>query len=407
MARYSLLHVRSPLNNTGGTGQYAELTRAFDRSLSFSVNKEGATLSFSMPGRLPQTAAIVPLASDVVVFRDDAVLQRFRVVTRSITKSGGSLKVTFTAVSYKTLLNTRMIFDTDTRSWNTATEQTAIAWTLINTAQSRTYGTLGLSRGVLPGIAVNRTLASSVLDDTRKEYFEVGTKIGDAVEQIADNQNGFEWDCQPPQTAPYTMAFDVWNQGSRNQHSPRSPLLLSSEGTMIEWSHTVTPTDYGNVLRYTGAAATGENTNAALMTAAWYPSSKNPPGTPPEGRYERDINNSDLTTQQAVNDRVAQAYDEIHLYVPEFTCKLARGRWLGPSQLWLGDKIRVVVSEEIERAPGEYLLYIDEDMRVVEISVSIDDLGGEDIALALNRPTYSAKSNRRTINDRLTRLERR
>lgn len=427
MADWTLLHMRSPLNTVAGNGAYGELSRASSRKFTFSAATGDAdTLTFTMPARHQQAAAIEPLVSDVLVFRgeDQMPVQRFRVVTRSLAKDS-VLSATFTAVSYRALLDAWVFHDGDTRSFPTATEQTDIAWKIIDEGQTRSNGWLGIVRGALPQTPVMRTLIGSADEGgTRPEYFQAGMKRSEAIDNLANMLNGFEWTIRPDPADPYRqLVFDTWNLGGRNQHGDqpfgRSSLLLDDDGSMMSWSHTVTPTDYGNVVRYTGGEPTSSNdsTAAVALTAVWQPAAEDPALPAPEGRWERDVNNGDLTTQAAVASYAPGAYDEAHIYVPEITCTLARERWQGPSQLWLGDQARLLITESAVDDDGAtafaptgetlYLLYVDEDVRIVEVDVDVDEQGAEDVSLSLNRRKFSTVKNTRTINDRLNRLERR
>lgn len=414
--------MRSPLNTVSGSGQIRELTRAASRKLSFST-VDTPTLSFDMPATLQQAADIEPLVDDVLAFRDEVAVQRFRVVTRALTKEGKSVRASFTAVAYKGLLDAWEFHDGDTRSWANATEQSLIAWTIFSQGQAKPFGRLGVTRGVVPTTQVSRVLVGTAAESSspRPEYFLTGTKRGDAIRQLAGMDQGFEWDIEPDPLDPYrALKFNVWNDGGRTAHpAGRSPLILDDGGSLLTWSHTVTPPDYGNVIRFTGAETTDENgtAKAVPIKPAWYPSSENPAGTPLEGRWERDLNNSDLSTQQAVNAAAPVAYREAHDYVPEITCALKRGRWEGPPQLWLGDQARLLITQPLVQEDGRaaftesgspaYLLYVDEDVRIVEVDVDVDDKNAEDVSLSLNRPKPTTKRARRQINDRLTRLERR
>ena len=418
--------MRSCINTTAGTGQYAELTKATARKFTFAAAADADTLTFTMPGRHTQTAAIEPLVSDVLAFRGDDVVQRFRVVTRALSKDSGILSASFTAVSYRALLDAWIFHDDDTRSFPNPTEQTEIAWQILEEGQTRRDGDLGIVRGALPAVPVTRTLVGSVDEGgTRPEYFQAGMKRSEAIDNLANMLNGFEWTIRPDPSDPYRrLVFDTWNLGDRNQHadapSGRSPLVLDDGGSMASWAHTVTPTDYGNVIRYTGAETTDANSSDGSSTTpilpAWQPSSEDPVDPAPEGRWERDLNNSDLTTQAAVNSYAPAAYDQAHIYVPEITCTLKRGKWQGPTQLWLGDQARLIITETAAGDDGAtalttggetvYVLYVDEDVRIVELDVDVDEQGAEDVSLSINRRAFSTVTNNRTVNDRLNRLER-
>lgn len=490
MPTWSLLHRPSPLNAGDTTRWYGELTKASGRKLTFST-VEPATLTFDMPGNHPQTAALEPLLTDVLAFRDAEVTQRFRIVSRSLSKDGGVLKASFSAVSYKALLDAWVVHSGDTKHFLNA-EQTAIAWTVISEGQARANGALGLTRGILPATTVNRnrigggenlgggtmtaaddtvtfsaahgldeddevlfttvtaggvtalkryfvktaptattvtlkarrkesaatlditsggsfTHARKVSDGTQLYAYDVGTRRGDIVRQLAEVENGFEWDIEPSRSDPYgALEFNAWNVGTRSTQTggARSPLLLDDGGSMMSWSHTVTPTDYANVVRFTGSDATKENALAAKMLPKWVPATENPAVHTDRGRWERDISDSDLTSQAAVDERAQRVFDEANLYVPEITCNLRRGRWKGLSQLWLGDTARLIITEPVVGGSG-YIIYVDEDVRVVEVSVDVDDQGAEDVSLSLNRARFSSKRNTREVYDRLKSLERR
>jgi hypothetical protein len=420
VATWTLLHMNSPLNTTAGSGQIGELTKASSRKFTFSA-EESAALSFDMPGNHPQTAALTPLVDDVLAFRDDYPVQRFRVVSRAFSKDSGVLKASFTGLSYRALLEAWILHDGDTRSWTASAEQTAIAWAILNEGQAKTYGNLGISRGILPATSVNRTLTGSVAEGfTRPDYLQAGMKRSEAIDGIAGLSNGFEWDIEPNPDDPYrTLLFNTWNTGGRNQHvataTGRSPLVLDDGGSVASWTHTVTPTDYANVVRFTGAEPTASFVVGGTSGPTWQPTSQDPDGTPTEGRWERDLSDSDLTTQATAAAAAPTAYNQAHLYVPEITCALRRGRWQGPAQLWLGDQARLIITEPVKSDDGrplsadapQYVLYVDEDVRVVELDIDVDDLGAEDVSLSLNRRKFSTRRNSRNINDRLNRLERR
>jgi hypothetical protein len=410
--------MRSPLNNnTGGTGQYSELTKATSRSLTFGAD-EADTLSWNMPGNHPETARITPLQDDILVWRGDEVVQRFRVVSRQLSKDSGVLTASFSAVSYRALLDAWIFHESDTRSWATPTEQSLIAWTILSQGQARPGGTLGIVRGNIPGAAVNRVLLGTAEDSTnpRPAYFMTGMKRGEAITNIGNMINGFEWDIRPSFTNPYTqLRFDCWNVGTRNQHGGgTSPLVLDDGGTMMSWTHTVTPSEYGNVGRFTGQETTGENdagtTPVVPITPVWRPG-EDPTLPAPEGRWERDINNGDFTTQAAVTAWSVPAFSAMHDYLAEVTAVLKRGRWTGPTQLWIGDSARFIITERVTGSTlpdePEYILYLDEVVRITQISIAIDELGAEDVSVALNRKPVSTSRDARTLNDRLTRLERR
>lgn len=423
--------MHSPLNTTSGTGLVRELTDASSRQLGFNL-LEASTLSFAMPGHSGQTAALRPLISDVLVFRDEVAVQRFRVVSRVLSKASNVLTASFTAVSYRALLDGWVLHDMaaagDTapvaqtknrghRSWPAASltaaqrEQSLIAWTILDDGQSLPASDLGIGRGHVPTTAVARDLTGATENFQPVEYFAEGQKRGEAIQALADLDNGFEWDIIPDPASPYTdLRFHVWAlaDGGRNQHAPgRSELVLDDGGALASWSHSMTPAEYANVGRFTGAQDTSSNIYGAAYAPVWLPATKNPAGTPAEGRWERDLNNSGWVMQANVAAAAPAEFKKMQEYTPELTLDLTQGRWQGPAQLWLGDKARCIITEPVDDEPGEWILYVDEDVRVVEATISIDDLGAEDVSLSVNRPRWTTIRKARGIDDRLSRIERR
>lgn len=430
MASWTLLLMENPLANSGGSGQIGELTKATSRQLSFTIAGD-TSLSFAMPGRHQQTAQIIPLISDVLAIRSvsdpitgaetSRVVQRFRVVSRQLDKAGGVLTASFSAVSYKALLGAWILHDTDVRSWATSTEQTAIAWSILAEGQSKAAGSLGITRGHQPTTPVMRIYGPTTSTDgtttTTTPYFPAGKTRLEAIQDLADNQGGFEWDIEPDPAAPYTaMVFNAWNvvDGGRNQHAPDiSDLVLDDGGSVAGYSHTVTPSDYADVVRFSGG---GDGT--VTLNPAWYPTTQDPTETPPEGRWERDLSDTDLVDQNTINTRSSAAYTTAHDYVPELTVNLRRGRWQGPDQLWLGDRARVIITEAVEDisdpSPGnlnDWIVYIggagDPPAKVAQLDVTVDDLGAEDVSITLDRSMSTTISEVKGILSRLRKLERR
>jgi hypothetical protein len=415
---WSLLQMTSPWQTPAGErGLVRELTTASSRSLHFS-SIEPDTLDFTMPGNSVQTAALVPLVSDVLVFRDNLAVQRFRVVSRVLSKNSGVLEAQFSAVSYRGLLDAWLLHGGDTRSFD-GVEQTDIAWTLFNTAQSRSpSSTLGVTRGPEPTESQTRELTKPDENYNAVEYFDEGAKVGETITTLAEMDQGFEFDIVPDPASPYTgLVFMTWTVGDGGRGAGEvSSLLLNDGGSVASWSHTVTPAEYANVIRFTGGSSTETNYVDGIGEAVWQNGrvitdvGESPAGAapnPPEGRWEQDVSNSDLTTTESVAAGAPVAWAKAHDYAPEITVELARDRWKGPEQLWIGGQARTLITEPVAGVTDEWILYLDEVTRIAEVDISVDDLGAEDVSLSLNRPRYDAARDTKRVYDRLTRIERR
>lgn len=416
--------MNSPLNTAGGTtGQIEELTVASGRSFKFPVDGP-AELSFSMPGHHPQTRAILPLVSDVLVFRDGDAVQRFRVVSRSI-DWGAEVSVSFAAVSYRGLVGAWLLHDSpdaDKRNWpvaDGAVDTPLAAWNCFNFGQGLANGALGVTRGVTPGAGVLTVAAGTLngqLDSggTQTDFFPGGTPRDEVIDTLASLGTGFEWDITVDQSNPYTgLKFDVWSKaaGGRNQHGSgvASPFILDDGGNVLGGSHAADPSAFGNVIRV--PVDPGSGATVIPPAPAWEPTSRNPaPVSPaldvPEGRWERAVGDTAYASTTAAASAAPGLLANLRRYTPTVSCSLRRGRWGGRTQLWLGDEARFILTVSTEGTTN-YLLNIDEQVKVYEINVAVDDLGAEDVTLALNRRDYSSTRDVRDIYDRVARLERR
>lgn len=438
MATWVLLQVTSPWQSTvGEPTTVRELTVASSRQLHFS-NTEAATLSFSMPGNHRQTAGLEPLVSDILAFRTEGavteVVQRFRVVSRVLAKDNGVMSAQFSAVSYRALLDGWLLHGTDQRSFpgtgSVAVEQTLVAWTLLSTCQARSASSnLGITRGPVPTLSETRLLqpegSFGATGGGAEEYFAEGMKLGEAITQLAEMDKGFEWDIVPDTRVgrdPYKdLAFMTWTVGDGGRTAPvPSDLLLNDGGSVVSWSHTTTPSEYANVLRVTGPEPTAFNVTGSTSAAIWQNGptdtsiGESPTGNaalvppePHEGRWEAEGGSLDLQNDEAVGAAAATAWKKAHDYVPEISVSLARGRWTGLGQLWLGSMLRLLITEPVDDEPGEWILFIDEDVKVMEVDVTVDELGAEDVSLSLNRSKFNASTDARRVYDRLARIERR
>lgn len=427
---WTLLHVRNALGGPAVSGEFplqiGELTYA--TSINYSVDLiNGSTLTFSMPGNLQQSASIVPRVSDIFIARDGDYIQRFRVVGRQMSESNGIWTANFSCVDYKAMTKTLVLHANYTRTFATPTEQSALCWTWLSESQADAYGDWNLLRGHIP--TTTHLRQRNAVEGV--PYYAVGKTIFEAIQEMSDNINGFHWDIEPARdtfdSTPQNLYFNVWNEdeGGRNQWGSGSlgqnwsPLVLDNPGNWSGVSHTITSDKYLNVLYFTGGtgASGDEGPSAVPPPYAWYPSNQDPStdtGTPYEGRWERAVNNGDLILQTTVNERAEQAYHDGHDDAPEVQGTIAAGKWLGRDHLWVGDKVRVVVSvplvKVINGSPveisGQYALSINDVVTVQSLTVSVDNNGVESVSVSVYRPPHDRGLKLTEIEDRVNRLER-
>lgn len=360
MTTWTLVLSRSPLNTLSGTGQLTTLTSANGISMTYNLY-DADTVSWSMPGNHWQASMIKPLITDVLAYRDDDCVQRFRVTSSQISHSGGQVSASFAGVSYRGMLNSWMFMDTDTRSIATGTEQSLIAWNIINASQLRTRGNWNLSRGLVPLAAVNRTFPVTTENGQKKEYFDAGEPKGDAIKRISEVVDGFEYDIEPHVTQPQThLQFNSWNAGQRRRFTPTAPLSLGMGDSVASYTRSVEPTDYWNVVRVTGELPTPENTNttATDVRVLYRPVGKNPTTSPgstvDEGRWEKSISLNTVTEAELTRSADAELSRGLN-YLPQWHVDLIPGIWTGRTMAWKGDYMKLRIREDVYDEYGKMI----------------------------------------------------
>lgn len=435
MADWTLLLAASPLNQEPGTnGLISPLSLASGISVTMK-NDDIDALSFTVPGRHYQTALIETGVTDVLVYRNDAVIQRFRVTARAFSSSNGNLTCQVTGSSYRELLNATVFADEGSNlnhlSWEADTEQTAIAYTIIQDAQAKSSGTLGITRGVVPANLLNVTAFVEDLSTTVEPqwFFAVGSSRGQGIQRLANGEStpvtvppegvlpGFDWSIDPDPNAPLTgLVFNAWNKEARRTSSELVTDFLLSEATMATWSMVEDMGAYANVVRVHGVRAEVDGVLLAMPEDAWVPADHNPIDHPERGRWEFDLG-TELDTTEKVAARAENEYRAHTLFADAWTVTLTPGRWEGPDSFWLGDNLRVMlqvdaVNDEgnatgvsvLEFPPADDLT---KTLRVQEISVSVDSSGAESVTVGLNRPPFSLLDQIAAVQTQVTEVARR
>jgi hypothetical protein len=428
-ASWAFWLVHTPLNTQvqGGNGLIAQLTLATDRALTFTLT-DADTLTFSMPLRDPRTDQVKVMATDVLAICNDRVVQRFRVKSRTRSKSGDRFSASFTAVSYRAVVAAWEVHDQDSsytgtlprnrmdwpESLNPAQRTPAqIMWTIASDGQA-TSGAhyIGLSAGHMPtGVAAVTLDGSAGGTVAGSHYLQAGESRAAAIDRVAALEPGFEWSIDPDPAAPLTaLRFNVWTAGTRTQFTgsgvdSRSAMVLEAGSTIADWSESVDPASWANVLRVSGTDVTSTSTEGASATA-WRPAAQVPSKVdygdglgarwPVEGAVERDVTSS-RTTPQAIaltaDREAALALD----FLPDYSVTLAGGRWTGTDALWLGDQALVIIPD----------INLAAQLRVVNVGISLDSNGTESMTLGFTRtPVTDYGRFRRDLERRLTSLER-
>jgi len=141
---------------------------------------EGCSLEFSSRGRSIGAALIQELDTDVFIYKDGVLFQRFRIV--SLTQrwgSDGDDVIDVQAVCYRRLLKGRHVITPLT--FNNV-GQGDIVWGLIQHTQAQPNGDLGITAGSLDNTV------------TRDRLYGIGENLFDIINDLTRVQDGIAWD---------------------------------------------------------------------------------------------------------------------------------------------------------------------------------------------------------------------
>lgn len=343
-----------------------DLRGASSRRATFRLT-EPSGIDWKMDGLDPAAAAVDELATDVLVYRNGEKLLRARAGATGDTLGNDAHDVDFTALDYRALIARRTVWPGSSAVF-TATEQAAIAWELIADTQALTGGDAGVTRGFgrVTGISRDRT-------------YEVGKKLGEALDQLARVDGGFDWEIDPE------LAFNV--------HYPArgtfKDFVAHYGATVSAVKRQVDPSEYANAIRHSGAEGGPTPVTRTVADLA----------TRREGRWEDQVGDTDVTVASTLAEKADWYLSERSVIRPSYTATLAPGVWAGPSTLWLGDTCRLVIRS------GR--LDVNTMARVFELSVTIGDDGGETVEVTFDRPRSSFIRKASKDAARIDQLERR
>jgi len=339
------------------------LTHARSRSLTVRL-REPSVASFVVDGRSEQAAGIVELATDLVLWRDGQMLFRGRVGATSDDVGPSAHEMQVHAVDYRGLLGRRIVYDDVT--YTAAAEQ--IGWQLITATQQRPGGDLGISR------------YGPTTTPIRTRTFEGGKPVGEAVQQLSELEDGFDWDITPE------LVYRVWYPS----RGVSSAAVLEYGGSVAAVQRQLDTADFANAHRVSGADG---GPSPVVREAADI-------GSVPQGRFDLQSGFTDISEQATLNARANYLLAQHSTPRAAYTVTLRPGAWGGPQDLWVGDVALLVIRT------GR--LDVVEAQRVYELTVAIGDDGDETVTATLGRTDpLAAGRHERAVERRLRELERR
>lgn len=190
-------------------------------------------------------------------------------------------------------------------------------------------GPWGIGRGQVDPIA------------TADVQVPVGRAIDDAINDLAKRHPGFDWWISPD------MQYEA-----RAQRGTTRDFALELGTTVTQASPALDTSGYANLVLQTGA----EGLTPAIRHATDLDTAARP-----EGRWETQAANPDLTTQAAVNGAGDITLARAATLSPAWTLQLTPGAWT-PDDAWIGDYVPL-------RGDGPGIEF-DTVERIVEITVT-------------------------------------
>jgi hypothetical protein len=332
-----------------GTGPTQALTFYDSWTLDRNLD-DGCTFSFAIPGYVPEADAINELDTDVWLYRDGILDQRFRIV--QVNQSwgpSGEDTISVQAVCYRRVfagryLNTNFVFS--------QVSQGQIIWDLIDHSQGLTNGDLGVTIG---------NLGPTVLRDRN---YEAGQNILDIIVDLCNVINGPSWEIDE------NLELVI----SQYPLFPSNPTPIVLGSTASSMSRPSGASRFANVALVSGNQ---QETSIVIAEATGLPSD-------PRGRWERRASYPSVSLQDTIIDHADGLLTEYQAPTTIWTVDVDPGRFFGDAQYQLGDFVRIVqppstaapISVPAVEVPGQIVaISVDADadgdvrivMRVLEV----------------------------------------
>lgn len=313
-----------------------ELATAHGRVVTWRLNGHPVA-QVSLDGRSGEAAEIVPLVSDLWVWRDGILMFRGRVTTAVHDVDTTRHGVQVTAIGYRGMLAYRTVGASEVVY--TGVAQAAIAWDLIADSQARTGGDWGITQGLAPS------------GTPRDRTYPAGKDLLSAITELGEVDGGFEWEISPE------LELNVWTP----RRGVDGGVVIDFGGVASAVSSTVAPDRFGTAVIVTGSEDTVPVADELDDLDG-----------DPRGRWELVESSPTVTLQSTLDERAPETLASASRLAAPWQIRMAPGRWGGPGHLWLGDIAGLRV--------GSGALATSR-VRIVEISITAGESGTDEVRL--------------------------
>ena len=377
----------------------AELTDCNARQLHFDLYGAG-TAQCVMDGRSQQASALQELSQDLLVYRFDPYSNAYELFFQGPigltedTISETTHTVNVTASDYRALLarsvtsqplaltqvDQAVIFAELLAPYGTTGSLSGTAWDM-GLDYLGVYGPDGTYLGLNTGMLRDRTYTGA-------------EKTGDALEQLSQVINGFDFSVEPASsstTPPASAAVKVWYP----QRGVARPFIAEYGVTVGNLTRTVNSTSFANWVRMDGQNDASGNPLFAVSAGDVMAN----PQSHPEGLWQSGQSAADVSLGQTLQQQSDGQLALLSLLEPSYTVNLIPGTWHHKGDCWLGDSI------ELRIKSGR--LDVDTSVRILEVDFTVDDNGTETIALTVGRSDVTFSDIMAEQRSRLDALSRR
>lgn len=345
--------------------------RSLGNLSSFSLKLDRdvpSTATFSFTGSVSRAskAIVRKYIDDIWIWKGPELIERFRVINSDFSCDATGYTQSISCVDYRQLLDRELldpvlgvegdVYIVPVSGADTEEVSAAVA-RIINYAQSRTNGNLGIT------ISPTQWQTGYKYDiGSPQEFGELDTPWT-AISKITENVATFR-------ITPNKVA-ELW-----------VPIKQSAEiETPLDWGGAVTTyaetqgTPYANVVRQTGDNVTG--------TPLYFYGPDGAEGTPssafttlPSGRIETSKSDTRLKNLASVRRAGQNNIKLLSLEAPSYQLTLAPGHWRGREHIDIGNIVRVYFKPH----------GVEDSVAVTSIQISVDANNMETVAITAGRP---------------------
>lgn len=372
----------------------AELSVARSRRLERKWNAP-ATLTFTVDGRSAAASAITELATDVLALRWNDAWNRDEPMFRGIvTQSQDAVSeqehtVTFTCHDYSAVLWRRLVTAGAGVNY-TQLDQDQIATNLLAlaTGAASSGGTSFAPGSFLPlkiSLAQPNGASRSFSGVKRDRFYAGSTKIGEAIANLGNVANGFDWD-----VAPFGSSISVAGDADALRIfypyqgvTDTAPALVYGS-TVTTVSRSVNSADYANYVRGVGANGSAAAGAPQVFGEAWNTDVNNVT-VYPVGTWMDDQNAADVSVSLTLAEKAQGDLAMSGILVPTYTLGLRPGAW-GSIVSSGSPGIDIAVGDVLPLTIQSGRLDVNTTIRVLGVTFAIGDDGQEDVSIAVGRP---------------------